>query len=162
MTDRMALAALSDRLIYADEKTFAAQDATDILALLPKPSGWRRLLAFVPHIRARGTMPSLGGSGVAAGVGSVSLPGERKSFDLDTHGRVCIRAGQWRLYRNGAVLWPGRDEVRIEQAAGDERIAALIYRRGQPIQMVLWTPHIAGFFGVAVGVSIPSPWKVPA
>ena len=159
---RMNAAALADRLFMADGDGFSADDAAALLALLPKPGLWRRLLAFVPAIRAQGTVPGLGMSGAAAGLGHVQMDGDAKKFDFDTHGRQCLRAGQWRLYRDGAVLRPWVDVLRAEQVMGDERQAEIRFRRGVPVQMCLWQAHEWHMGPVTFSLLQRSPWKEPA
>ena len=54
-------------------------------------------------------MPS---AGFAAGVGNVSVGGDRLKFDLDSQGRRIVRAGQWKL------SWAGKS-IEIEQVMAD-------------------------------------------
>ncbi len=163
METRMQAAALADRLVFGSDTTFDPQDAAALLGLMPGVNRWASLL---PEIRFRATVPRLGASGVAAGVGSVRTEGERMTLDLDSHGRRCLRAGQWRIYRVDH-LRPGRAWISLEQVMSgqehEEHKAALIrYRRGEPWRMDLYMPRRLRLPFLSLTVSLPVPWKTRA
>ena len=156
---RMVIAAITDRLIYGDEKHFHLTDATELMRLLPpmkKPSLLSRLLL---GLTVKGSIPSGSNAGYAAGVGNVSLKGDTKSFEFDSSGRAVFRAGQWRLYRTG-------DGIEIAQIMADDmdegRTALLEIKSGIPTRM-----SILVLKGVQIGPMLLSkgdfqPWKSPS
>lgn len=162
---RLQAAALADRIIYGAADTFHRQDAIALLALLPEPGFWRRLLGLLPGVRFEAEFTSRGLAGAAAGVGHVEADGEKRRVEVDGEGRLTFRAGQWRLYRSDGLLRPGRTTVTIEQVMAtpvdDGRTAHLVFRRGEPKALLLEAVAEIGAGGAAVGLGVPRPWKTP-
>lgn len=158
---RLQAAALADRLVFWSDTTFQQQDAVDLLALMPA-AGWaRRLRQALPGVSVSGQIPGLGASGVAAGVGNVKMEGDSVSFDFDLQGRPCLRAGQWRIYREDSLL-PGRCALVLEQVmGGDEREARIFYRRGVPVRMLRLVGTEAPLGPLVLKFSVWKMWKVP-
>jgi hypothetical protein len=154
---RLLLSALADRLVFGDPDTFDPADARELASLMP-PSSWsaRWLGDWVPEFRVKGEMPGSSSAGFAAGVGNVSVGGDRLTFDLDSHGRRIVRAGQWKL------SWSGQS-IQIEQVMADNledgRTALVKFRGGAPIGMDLLatTDMTIGVFTFTRAVF--NPWK---
>lgn len=131
---KLLISALVDRIIYGDPGTFSAADAREVLTLIPRSGGWRRFAGSLPAVQVRHSTQGAGTSGVAAGIGSVRLPGGNRLAELDLDGRLCVRAGQWRIYRAERLLdgLRGIERIEIVQAATTGRISGsggmLIYR----------------------------------
>ena len=153
--DKFQLAATVDHLIYGDSETFNAEDATALLAAMPRPS-WRR---FLPGISLKTTSQGKSRQGFAAGFGNVSIRDSEKRLELDT--RNAMRVGQWKLYR-------GLRHIIIEQVASnamdDQRSAALRFSwRWVPVRMDLLVSTALPLSESWIGCSISKyrPWKVP-
>ena len=156
---RLILSALVERLIYADEATFKREDALELAELLPTPRGLSVLSRLLPRLKVKGRLPGASAAGFAAGVGNVSAEGDQISFDVDSRGRQIVRAGQWKLHRDGKA-------IEIEQVMtddGDEgRTARLEFVHGQPARMMLLNKR-----EISVGPLVMSSghfisWKLPA
>lgn len=150
--NRMAIAAIVDRLIYGDEHTFGYTDAVQLDNLIPKtdpPAWWRRIISY----RVSGRISGGQTKGYAAGVGNVSLPKADREFDYDSLGREMIRAGQWKIFRDGR-------HIRIEQMASDGPMspaALLKFNRDRLPQRM----DRMEYFGYVVMVGRFRPWKNP-
>ena len=153
--DKFRLAALVDRLIYGSDTTFSHADARELYELIP-PEHRRKRFGGWFQVSAKGSVSGGSASGVAAGVGNVSTPGEDKSFEFDSAGRRVMRAGQWKIH-------PGPDKVEIEQVMATEfdegKSALILYRSGEPLRMeILAQKELRlGFIGVRYGTYVP--WK---
>ena len=158
--DRLLIAATVDRLIYASDTTFLAEDARLLLSALPAKR--------VPWIEvgAKGRMSGGSARGFAAGVGNVRIDDDRKRrFDVSSAADAYVRAGQWKLLclhrRRGAL-------VEIEQVMADPidegRGARLRFSpAGAPVGMDLRTVRsIKLLFSVLI-MQVPTwrPWKIP-
>ena len=90
MADRFVLAAIVDRLIYASDTTFGADDARTLLDALPrKPSPWIQF-------GVAGKMSGGSSRGFAAGVGDVQIKDDKDRQFQDQY-------RQRRLYPGGPV-----------------------------------------------------------
>lgn len=154
--DRFQFAAIVDRLIYGAEETFERNDAVALYNLVPKELRRGGGLAEWFQFSAKGRVSGRGMSGAAAGGGTVQLPDEQKSFELDSAGRRVIRAGQWRLY-------PGRDAIEIEQVMATEidegKSARIMFRNGEPLRMELMERRLFSLGFVAFGYGAYRQWK---
>ncbi len=156
----MLIAALADRLIYDSDTTFAADDARQLLGLLPRT----RPPLF--ELGVRGKMSGGSTRGYAAGVGDVKMEDKDKSIDYSTGQDHYTRAGQWKL------VWYGKRAgqfIDIEQVMtdvmDDGRAARLGFDlAGEPIGMdirfsrefrLFWSPIVIAFPGWRH-------WKQPA
>jgi hypothetical protein len=149
MTDRIQLAAVVDRLIYGSDTTFDAEDARMLDRLLPDDVR----AGFLARFLRVGVKASMSGNtqGYAAGVGNVRIPDD-KSFEYDSRGRCIVRAGQWKLCRNGR-------NIEIEQVLDveGEKGAIVRYHQGEPTEMRRPTFWRLGF----IHIGLYAPWKTP-
>jgi hypothetical protein len=125
--DRLLLSAIADRLIFGDEHSFRAEDATELARLLPTMPRANIFQRLLPDLAVKGSLPGRSASGFAAGVGNISLKDNNRSFDFDSRGRRVVRAGQWKLMRSGRG-------IEIEQVMADDgddgRTALVEFRPG--------------------------------
>ena len=160
MADRFVLAAIVDRLIYASDTTFSADDARSLLEALPRKSS--------PWIQfgVAGKMSGGSSRGFAAGVGDVQIKDDKdRQFQYNTGNDAYTRAGQWKL------LWIGkrtRQYVEIEQvmadATDDGRGALICYEPdGTPLRMEIRFNRSFRLFWSPVVIMFPGwkPWKTP-
>jgi hypothetical protein len=93
------------------------------------------------------------------------MEGDKINFDLDSRGKPCLRAGQWRIYR-GDSLVPFVCIVTIEQVMatdeGDERTVYLNFFRGRPTRMLLAKAAEFRIGSFSFGVVAAREWKLPA
>jgi hypothetical protein len=158
-SDRVALSALAERLIYGDAEKFDPEDARELARLIPVPRRRNFLSGRLPGLIVRGSFPSMSGSGFAAGVGNVSLRGDDISFDYDSRGRWLIRAGQWKIYRyHGAI---GIEQVMADES-DDARAALLEFSGDEPTRMLLLVQSELSLGPIGIGFGRFKPWKVPA
>lgn len=156
----MVLAAIIDRLIYGDSKTFRVEDAADLLRIAQLPRS-RGLLDF-RLFAARGSGRS---QGFAAGVGNVEVKDDKAPIEIDSKAARTLRVGQWKV-RDVSPVNRRIRHIEIEQmmAAGDpedELSARVVYRDGVPLVMELSSPWIFRLFNVALGLERYVPWKRP-
>jgi hypothetical protein len=149
VTDRIQLAAVVDRLIYGHDTTFDAEDARTLDQLLPDNVRAGFLAQFI-RVGVKGSI-SGNSQGYAAGVGNVRIPDD-KSFEFDSRGRSIVRAGQWKLCRNGR-------DIEIEQVmdTDGEKGAMVCYRQREPTEMLRQTFWRFGF----IQIGLYAPWKRP-
>lgn len=158
--DRLLIAAVVDRLIYASDTTFDPEDARTLLDALP-----RRRVPWI-EIGAKGQVSGGSAQGFAAGVGNVRVDDDRKrKFDVSTAADAYIRAGQWKVLciprRRGPL-------VEIEQVMADPldegRGARLRYSsQGAPVGMDIRVVRSIRLLFSWLIVQVPSwrPWKTP-
>jgi hypothetical protein len=163
---RLLAAALADRLIYGAEETFQAEDAVELRALLPAPTRWDRLRALFPQMSARGEIKGGSRRGMAAGVGSVELKEDHRSFEFDTQGRRTFRAGQWKLTLEEPLLsWRGPTAcLSITQVMGeamDELEARLHFQGDEPRTMERSVVLSVPLGAVIVSRVVFRKWKRP-
>jgi hypothetical protein len=161
MIDRFLIAAIVDRLIYADEATFSADDARDLLAALPrKRSPWIQL-GIAGKISGGSTR------GFAAGVGDVQVKSDKdRQFQYNSADDAYTRAGQWKLMLVGKR---GQQFIEIEQVmadATDEGRGALLCfsADGTPQRMDIRVNRSFRLFWSPVVFVLPGwkAWKTPA
>ncbi len=161
MIDRFLIAAIVDRLIYADDATFSVDDARQLLDALPRQrSPWIQL-------GIAGKMSGGSSRGFAAGVGDVEIKSDKdRQFQYNSADGAYTRAGQWKLM---LVSKRSRQFVEIEQVmadATDEGRGALICYEadGTPIRMDIRFNRSYRLFWSPVVFVIPGwkPWKTPS
>ncbi|WP_458094100.1 hypothetical protein [Roseomonas sp. WA12] len=164
---RFLAAALADRLIYGSMETFHGEEAVELLDLLPRPGLGAQLLAYLPGIEMKGTIPRGGVRGAAAGgLGNVSFDQGSHSFEFDSAGRRVVRAGQWKLTRTASLMdrIRQRETVSITQVMGDakdELEAQILFQERRPSMMKRSVSHTTFFGPTAVIVTTFKPWKTP-
>ncbi len=156
---RLVLSALADRLVFGDPDTFDPADARELASLMPRLSWWGRWLSgWLPDVRVKGEMPGTSSAGFAAGVGNVSVGGDRLKFDIDSQGRRIVRAGQWKL------SWAG-NSIEIEQVMADGmddgRSALVRFKGGEPVGMDLLATKDVTFGVFTFSRAVFNPWKTP-
>ncbi|KAA2211261.1 hypothetical protein [Teichococcus oryzae] len=166
LDNRFLLAAVVDRIIYGQEDTFRHEDAAELLRQMPAPNPWRQLrLPF--EFRVEGSMSGSRMSGSAAGLGDVSVQGDGRSFAYDSQAGHTVRVGQWKL-RHSASFWEalrGHATIEIVQTLGeagqDGRSAALVYQRGEPVELRSFRQQEKFIGKYAIINSRAVPWKTP-
>jgi hypothetical protein len=157
--DRLLLSAIADRLIFGDEHSFRAEDATELARLLPTMPRANIFQRLLPDLAVKGSLPGRSASGFAAGVGNISLKDNNRSFDFDSRGRRVVRAGQWKLMRSGRG-------IEIEQVMADDgddgRTALVEFRQGEPVRMCLLTIVEFHIGPLCLATGRFKPWKLPA
>ncbi|PHK94924.1 hypothetical protein CR162_10825 [Pseudoroseomonas rhizosphaerae] len=132
VTDRMLVAALVDRIIHGAEDVFPAEDARQLLRLLPPPPLWRQALgAFT-------------GEDGAVRAGPWRL----------RHATTPLAA-----LSGGMVLEIGR--AGPEEEAPEGEAALLVFHRGEPARLLRQVPQSASFGTLVVTRADSLPWKSP-
>ena len=151
---RLEANALIDELVQ-DGDTFSRETAARLIALVPVQA------KAAPPI-ALGVSGEIGGRetrGHAAGVGDVTVEGERKTFSAETSGDEPWRLGGFKL-----VHRPGRMAIeRVVMAVPGKqgRKCALIYDSSGPTRMDVSVAKTIGLWGVGVTLERMVPWKTP-
>ncbi|MFC3127233.1 hypothetical protein ACFOD4_19370 [Pseudoroseomonas globiformis] len=166
LDNRFLLAAVVDRIIYGQEDTFRHEDAAELLRQMPAPSPWRQLRLPI-DLKVEGSMPGSRMSGSAAGLGDVSVQGDRRSFAYDSQAGRTVRVGQWKL-RHSAGFWEalrGKATIAIVQAMGEAakegRAAVMVYQHGEPVELLGFREKRNALGQFAIIVSKALPWKTP-
>ncbi|MBI0433671.1 hypothetical protein [Roseomonas sp. KE0001] len=166
LDNRFLLAAVVDRIIYGQEDTFRREDACELLRQMPAPHPLR-LLRLPIEFKAQGSMPGRRMSGSAAGLGDVSVDGDRRSFAYDSQAGRTVRVGQWKLQHTAGFREALRGQALIEivqmvgEAGREGRSAVLAYQRGEPVELRGFRQNVKsiGLFSFIVSRSVP--WKKP-
>jgi hypothetical protein len=158
--DRLVLSALADRLIFGDPDTFCADDARELVRLLPDTRRWHSFITdWLPGFSGKVNLPGSSSAGFAAGVGQVSIKGEGRAFEYDSRGRRIVRAGQWKLSRRGFA-------IEIEQVMSDDmdegRTAMLAFFPGEEMELRIMAQATLAIGPLRIGMARFRPWKVPA
>ncbi|MFC3127173.1 hypothetical protein ACFOD4_19060 [Pseudoroseomonas globiformis] len=166
LDNRFLLAAVVDRIIYGQEDTFRHEDAAELLRQMPAPSPWRQLRLPI-DLKVEGSVPGSRMKGSAAGLGDVSVEGDRRSFAYDSQSGRTIRIGQWKL-RHSAGFWEalrGKAAIEIVQTMGEAakegRSAVMVYQRGEPVELLGFRENRNSLGQYAIIVSKALPWKTP-
>ncbi|UEM18485.1 hypothetical protein JL100_015295 [Skermanella mucosa] len=132
--DKLTVAAVLDRIVFAEPDTFDAADGRLLAALIPE----RRRRLFGASIAAK--MPGGTTSGSAAGVGSVDLKNDDREFTAEVGADDFVRVGQYKLLRD-------RDGIEIWQVMSDtlddEPKGALLRldSAGEPTALLMFAPR---------------------
>lgn len=165
--DLFQLTAIVDRMIYGGSDTFSAEDARELLRMLPPPSPLRLLLRSPITMKVNGSMPGGSVTGHAAGVGDVSVGRGDRTLGYDSRSGATIRAGQWKLRHTARFrdAMRGKVFIEIEQAVAGRRVegttATLSFLRGEPLALNQYRQREVMFGPFAVGAAVRVPWKVP-
>jgi hypothetical protein len=157
-SDRFVLSALADRLVFGDTETFSRDDARELARLMPAATRWGFLSRLRPDVAIRANIPGQSTVASAAGVGTGRFDSGDREISFDSRGRRVVRAGQWKLLREGRT-------IEIEQVMADDsddgRTARIVFRSGEPIRMCLLQTREFGIGRLVFEAGVFCRWKEP-